>query len=281
MFEPELRKIEIFADLTDRELRGLAGLFEEAPLPANHVIFRQGDLAEAFYVIREGAVVIIRDGGDDEPVQLLARLGPGDHFGEFGIYDELVRTASARTAEPSRVLRLDKQALLGVLAEHPTVALRLRTAAGRRPGTARPGAAPLGLGRRREVRTLIGRDVALTLDDGTSRRARLVNLSRGGLCLAGVPEAWRAGQRVRFHLGLGSGVIQLDGEVAWIRDDAVGVAFTQRSQGHYMKIQWTLRQMVRTAGSDDEAPGPEAASQAPRPTRSRRAGSTTAASHSR
>jgi len=228
-------------------------------------------------VIREGAVVIFRDGGDDEPVQLLARLGPGDHFGEFGIYDELVRTASARTAQASRILRLDKLALLGVLAEHPTVALRLQTVAGRRPVAAPPGAARLGLGRRREVRTLIGRDVALTLEDGTSQRARLVNLSRGGLCLSGAPAVWRAGQRVRFHLGLGSGMIQLDGEVAWRRDDAAGVAFPQRSQGHYMKIQWALRQMFRETRKDGDAPP----AQSPRPIRSNRAGSTTAASHSR
>ena len=36
------------------------------------------------------------------------------------------------------------------------------------------------------------------------------------------------------------------GRVRWIRedDDSVGVTFMQRSQGHNMKIQWALRQLV-------------------------------------
>lgn len=240
MFEQELRKIEIFRDLSDRELQPLCSLFNEVRLPANHVIFRQGELAEAFYVVHEGGVVIFRDDGENEPVQLLARLQAGDHFGEFGIYEELIRSASARTSTPSRILRISKQALLGVLVEHPTVALRLQTAAARRHDSTQIS----GLARRQEVRTIIEKDVVLTVEDGTSTTVRLVNLSRGGLCLRGVPESWAVTQHVRFHLGLGSGMLQLGGDVSWIRGEAVGVIFTQRSQGHNMKIQWALRQLV-------------------------------------
>lgn len=240
MFEQELRRIEIFRDLSDAELRRLSSLFEEESLPANHVVFRQGDDAEAFYVIKDGDVVIFRDEGDNEPVQLLARLGPGDHFGEFGIYNELIRSASARTSEPSHILTIGKKALLGVLLEHPTVALRLQTAAARHQGSAKIA----GFARRREVRTIIDRDVVLTVEDGTAMKARLVNLSRGGMCLRGVAAHWDVGERVRFHIGLGNGMLQLGGLVSWIRDDLVGVSFTQRSQGHNVKIQWALRQMV-------------------------------------
>lgn len=240
MFLQELRKIDIFRDLSDGELRSLSELFEEVSFAANHLVFRQGDLAEAFYVVQEGAVVIFRDGGEEEPVLLLARLGPGDHFGEFGIYDELIRSASARTAEPSRILRIGKRALLGVLYEHPTVALHLQTAAARQQGSARVS----GLARRREVRTIIDKEVVLMLADGTSTKVRLLNLSRGGLCLQGVPASWQVGRRVRFHVGLGTGMLELGGEVSWIREGAVGVLFTQRSQGHNTKIQWALRQLV-------------------------------------
>jgi CRP-like cAMP-binding protein len=240
MFEHELRGIEIFRDLTDGELRRLSGLFEEVSLPANHVVFRQGDDAEAFYVIKDGDVVIFRDEGEDEPVQLLARLGPGDHFGEFGIHDELIRSASARTSEPSHILTIGKKDLLGVLLEHPTVALRLQTAAARRQGSAKIA----GFARRREVRTIVDKEVMLTTEDGTAIKARLVNLSQGGMCLRGVPARWSVGQRVRFHLGLGNGLLQLGGEVTWVRGDLLGLTFRQRSHGHPTKIQWALRQLV-------------------------------------
>lgn len=237
----ELRRIDVFQDLSELELRPLSELFDEVSLPANHMIFRQGDFAEAFYVIREGGVVIFRDGGEHEPVQLLARLSSGDHFGEFGIYEELIYSASVRTSEPSRILQIGKQALLSVLLDHPTVALRLQpAAAARQHGSAQVS----GLARRREVRTIIDKEVALALDDGTTMATRLLNLSRGGLCFRNVPPGWEVGRRVRFHVGLGTGMLQLGGKISWIRDETVGVIFTQRSQGHYMKIQWTLRQLV-------------------------------------
>lgn len=246
MFEQELRRIEIFRDLSDRELDPLLEFFDEISLPANHVIFRQGELAEAFYVIKEGGVVIFRDDGDREPVQLLARLGAGDHFGEFGIYDEFIRSASVRTSEPCQILRIGKQDLLTVLVEHPTVALRLQTAAAHHHDTTQVSSPTQasGLANRREVRTIIDREVVLMVEEGTSMKVRLLNLSRGGLCFRGVPAGWEVGRGVRFHLGLGTGMLQLSGEISWIRSDAVGVIFIQRSRGHYMKIQWALRQLV-------------------------------------
>ncbi len=239
MYDQELRRIEIFRDLADDEFLQVAAYLEELNLPANHVVFRQGDEAEAFFVIRTGTVVVFRDGGKNEPVQLLARLGAGDHFGEFGTCDGRRRAASARTCEPTQILRLHKEALVHLLPHCPTLALGLQTA--RRQGHAVPG-----LARRREVRTVVDKPVAVMLEDGTSVMTRLVDLSRGGLCLAGSPPSWQVGQWVKFHLNLGPGMLQLGGRVRWIRedDDSIGVTFMQRSQGHNMKIQWALRQLV-------------------------------------
>ena len=59
-----------------------------------------------------------RDGNE------VARLGPGDYFGERGLLDNAPRNASVTTAEPSTVLRLEGNVLLDVLSSAPT----LRTA---------------------------------------------------------------------------------------------------------------------------------------------------------
>ncbi len=240
MYEQELRRIEIFRDLADDEFHQVAACLEELNLPANHVVFRQGDEADAFFVIRTGTVVVFRDGGKDEPVQLLARLGAGDHFGEFGTCEGRRQAAAARTCEPTQILRLHREALHSLLPHCPTLALGLQLAR-------RQGAVP-GFARRREVRTVVDKPVAVMLEDGTSVITRLVDLSRGGLSLAGSPPSWQVGQWVKFHLNLGPGMLQLGGRVRWIRedDDSVGVTFMQRSQGHNMKIQWALRQLVGT-----------------------------------
>ena len=154
MYEQELRRIEIFKNLTDDEFHKVAVYLEELNLPANHVVFRQGDKADAFFVIRTGTVVVFLDGGKNEPVQLLARLGAGDHFGEFGTCDGRRRAAAARTCEPTQVLRLHKDALVHLLPHCPTLALGLQTA--RRQGHSVPGFA-----RRREVRTVVDKTVAI------------------------------------------------------------------------------------------------------------------------
>ena len=239
MLDSEGRRESFFGGFVSRERHFLARLFKEVSLPANHVVVRQGDVPEGFYLVEEGTVVVFRDGGEGDPVQLLTCLGPGDHFGELGLCAHRVGSASVRTSEPCRCLRLSRQTLCDVLPEHPTLGLRLPTAGGRSRAA--------GLSRfshRREVRTRVDRPVGLMLADGTSTLTRLVDLSRGGLCLNGAPPDWETGRTVRFHLGLGSIILQLAGQVAWSRDDAVGVAFKERSQGHNMKIQWALRQLV-------------------------------------
>ena len=249
MYEQELRRIEIFSNLADDELHQVSTYLEELNLPANHVVFRQGQKADAFLVIRTGTVVVFRDGGKNEPVQLLTRLGAGDHFGELGICEGRRQAASARTCEPTQVLRLHKDALAHLLPHCPTLALGLRLA--RRHGNTVPGFA-----RRREVRTIVNKSVAIMLEDGTSMMTRLVDLSRGGLCLAGSPPSWQVGQWVKFHLNLGPGMLQLGGRVRWIRedDDSIGITFMQRSEGHNMKIQWALRQLLGTERGEAPAP---------------------------
>lgn len=250
MFEPELQRVDIFRDLASEDLRRLSKLFVEVGYPANHVVFDQGERAEAFYVVKSGGVMIFRD-VEGEPVEILARLGEGDHFGEFGIYDEIRRSAAARTTEASRILEIKRQDLLQVFTHQPTLALRLQSAAARRHATS---TVP-GLGRRREVRTRVNRQVVVMLPSGLSVLCRLVNLSRGGLCLKGVPSTWKVGREERFHLGIGSSLVELQARICWIRDETVGVSFVDRIPGHDMKIQWALRQLAEPMAEAAASPG--------------------------
>ncbi len=73
-------------------------------------VFRQGDEADSFYVIRGGHVNVLAD--RDGRVQQLARLGPGDSFGEIGLLQRVPRTATVRvtSSESLRVLRLGRNA---------------------------------------------------------------------------------------------------------------------------------------------------------------------------
>jgi NADH dehydrogenase len=69
-------------------------------------IIRQGDLADAFYVIVRGTVEVIREENGQEIE--LARLGAGESFGEIGLLQHRRRSATVRAVEPVDVIALGR-----------------------------------------------------------------------------------------------------------------------------------------------------------------------------
>jgi CRP/FNR family cyclic AMP-dependent transcriptional regulator len=57
-------------------------------------VFRQGHMGECMYVVVTGEVLIYREDRGAETT--LARLGPGEAFGELALFDQHPRSASAR-----------------------------------------------------------------------------------------------------------------------------------------------------------------------------------------
>src|SRR5687767_8496157 len=74
-----LRRIPLFADLEDGQLQRLEGMIREESSPAKRVIFREGDLVDAFYIVKEGLVTVYRE-EKGKPLQVLARLEEGGYF---------------------------------------------------------------------------------------------------------------------------------------------------------------------------------------------------------
>jgi NADH:ubiquinone reductase (H+-translocating) len=69
-------------------------------------IIRQGDLADAFYVIVRGEAQVVRE--EDGCENVLARLGAGDSFGELGLLRNQRRSATVRALGPVDVLALGR-----------------------------------------------------------------------------------------------------------------------------------------------------------------------------
>ncbi len=237
-----LHQIEFFRGLDAAELSRLAGLFVELSLPAEHRVFTEGSPDDAFYVIKEGAVVIYRD-AVGKPLQLLARLGEHQYFGEIGLFEETEHTSSARTSEPSRLLKIGKRELLRFLDDHPGIALRFQTSAAKRHSL--NVAATLEMSQTRDERIRVDRKVVLTMEDGGSHVVTLDNLSSGGLGLRDVPEDWQVGQVVRFRVSFGKRSLSFHGRVSWRRENAVGIAFLSKSRNHDAEISRSLRWLLK------------------------------------
>ncbi len=84
-------------------------------LEQGELLFRQGDVSDAFYVVLSGTIELTQQNGAGEVV-LREMLGRGVHFGEGSMLRDRTRTTTARALEPSVVLRLgprDFEELIG------------------------------------------------------------------------------------------------------------------------------------------------------------------------
>lgn len=214
-------------------------------LPEGQRVFRLGESPEALYIIMEGSVVIIRD-AVGRPVRLLARLGAGDFFGEGGLLDDLPRSATARTAAPTRLLVLDRASLLPFFDRHPLLKIQLRRAAIERHG-ANVDAAAMDRMLRKDVRISVDRQIILRLEDGSRLRCRLDNLSLGGAAIEGAPDDWRLRTKVSFRIGLPGEVedlVELTGVVTWRKGSKVGVTFRDPTPELRIAISRALQELL-------------------------------------
>jgi CRP/FNR family cyclic AMP-dependent transcriptional regulator len=114
-----LSTVPLFAGLSRRHLRKLAERADEVEYRAGETIVDAGALGGAFYVILEGEGKVAKGG------RTLARLGPGDFFGELALLDGGPRLASVTAATPMLTIRLFKRAFDRLVQEEPAVAARM------------------------------------------------------------------------------------------------------------------------------------------------------------
>jgi CRP/FNR family transcriptional regulator, cyclic AMP receptor protein len=116
----------LFAGLGPGDLSAVAAAAIEVDFPAERVIAREGEIGTGFFIIVEGRVRVTRSGA------VVARLGPGEFFGELSVLDGGPRVAQVVAETPTRCLALASWDFERVLREEPGVALAvLRVVAAR------------------------------------------------------------------------------------------------------------------------------------------------------
>jgi hypothetical protein len=120
----QLKGIEIFEGLSVSELAAVASVSEEIDYHANEIVIQEGSSGDTMYLIIKGEVSVIKNMGEQDEFQL-DRIGGGDYFGEMALIEDLVRSASIRTEEPSRFLVLHKQEFKEIVREYPQIALEI------------------------------------------------------------------------------------------------------------------------------------------------------------
>ena len=95
-----LKAIPLFEKFSEEELRQIAPFAEETTAEPGNVLVREGDYSYQFVAIEEGAAKVTRDG------ETVAELGPGDFFGEIGLLEKSLRTATVEATAPMKLITL-------------------------------------------------------------------------------------------------------------------------------------------------------------------------------
>jgi MFS family permease len=104
-----LQAVDMLNPLPLPAIETLARRLESAVVPAGHVVVKQGDIGDRYYVIESGEVDVIGDG------RVVATLGPGEGFGEIALLRRMRRTATVRASSELRLQALRSEHFLPVV----------------------------------------------------------------------------------------------------------------------------------------------------------------------
>ncbi len=118
-----LRRIDLFAQLSEEDLNELSERLSRAPFARGETLTREGADAHHLYMITAGDVSV-RVGGLDERCEV-GRLRAGEFFGEMALLTGERRNASAVALTDVDCYRLDAEAFRALLGRHPNLAERV------------------------------------------------------------------------------------------------------------------------------------------------------------
>lgn len=108
-----LRDNSWFKDFSPSLIEELVQVGKIEAYQANQLIVTEGEIADSFYTVISGSADVVKYS------KMIARMTAGDSFGELGhITDNTRRTASIRTAEPTKVLNVSFETLESLSAEN-------------------------------------------------------------------------------------------------------------------------------------------------------------------
>ena len=117
-----LRRVPLFAAMTDAAYDHIAGLTESIAVPAGETVVEQGDEGDAFYVIVSGSADV------RQADRSIASLAPGDFFGEIALIDGKPRSATVLAIDDLVLLRVLRAPFLRLLEEQPATRHAILTA---------------------------------------------------------------------------------------------------------------------------------------------------------
>jgi CRP/FNR family cyclic AMP-dependent transcriptional regulator len=114
-----LADVPLFSGLSKRHLKHVASLAQEESHREGATLAQEGKPGDSFYVVLEGEAKVERGG------RRVARLLPGDFFGEIALIDGGPRTASVVSETPLQTLTITRKRFHKMLEEDPSIVVQM------------------------------------------------------------------------------------------------------------------------------------------------------------
>ncbi len=119
-----LSQVYLFRELAPNEMERVLSISKEKRVKKNEVVFKEGDIGDAFYLIVTGSVRIstLVPGVGEEALTV---LGEGEYFGEMALIDDAPRSASAIANDDGMLLCIGKDDFRKLLEQQTDIAYKL------------------------------------------------------------------------------------------------------------------------------------------------------------
>lgn len=96
----QLKRIPLFSDAPDEELKQVGAFAQAREVPEGEVVIEEGGFSRELLAIEEGTAEVTRGG------EHVADLGPGDIFGEAGMLDDEMRNSTVTATSRLKLISL-------------------------------------------------------------------------------------------------------------------------------------------------------------------------------
>ena len=110
-----LKSISLFKSIPAEVVSTIAQIAEEIPVAKDTVLFKEGEIGDAMYVIVDGKIAVHK--GERQ----IATLAKWDCLGEMALLDEEPRSADATAASDGILLRISQESFAELLNQHPNI----------------------------------------------------------------------------------------------------------------------------------------------------------------
>jgi len=126
-----LRKVSLFSELPEEELRQLASVVREQHYRKNTTLFHIDDPGNALFILKSGVMKITIEDQNGREI-ILRMVYPTEFFGEMALLDDMPRSATVTTQEPCEALIIYRQHFLELIDKSPRILLNMTAVLSRR-----------------------------------------------------------------------------------------------------------------------------------------------------